>query len=55
MGARGEKTKVDAENRSAKYLFTEVGGQAVRLVCAEQIAEFMDDSLNRHEEKMLKW
>lgn len=35
---------------SAKYLVTEVRGQAVCLVCKEQIAEFKKYSLNRHYE-----
>jgi len=33
-----------------KYLFTEVGGKAVCLVCGEQIAVFKDYNLSRHYE-----
>ena len=33
---------------TAKYLFTEVRGKAVCLVCGEQIAVFKDYNLSRH-------
>lgn len=54
MSAQAKKRKVDAEcrifnkNWTAKYLFTEVGGKAVCLVCGEQIAVFKDYNLSRH-------
>lgn len=35
---------------TAKYLFTEVRGKAVCLVCGEQIAVFTDYNLSRHYE-----
>lgn len=52
-----KKRKVDAEcrifnkNWTAKYLFTEVGGKAVCLVCGEEIAVFKDYNLSRHYDK----
>ncbi|XP_028439673.1 general transcription factor II-I repeat domain-containing protein 2-like [Perca flavescens] len=56
MSAHARKRKVDAEcrifnkNWTAKYLFTEVGGKAVCLVCGERIAVFKDYNLSRHYE-----
>ncbi|XP_060929426.1 general transcription factor II-I repeat domain-containing protein 2-like [Limanda limanda] len=56
MSAHVKKRKIDAECRvfnetwTAKYLFTEVKGKAVCLVCGEQIAVFKDYNLNRHYE-----
>ncbi|XP_005817565.2 general transcription factor II-I repeat domain-containing protein 2-like [Xiphophorus maculatus] len=56
MSAHAKKRKVDAEcrvfnkNWTAKYLFTEVRGKAVCLVCGEQIAVFKDYNLSRHYE-----
>lgn len=56
MSAHAKKRKVDAEcrvfnkNWTAKYLFTEVGGKAVCLVCGEQIAVFKDYNLSWHYE-----
>lgn len=54
MSSSAKKRKVDAECRPfnknwiSKYLFTEVGGKAVCLVCGEQIAVFKDYNLSRH-------
>lgn len=51
-----KKRKVDAEcrvfnkNWTAKYLFTEVRGKAVCLVCGEQIAVFKEYNVSRHYE-----
>ena len=51
-----KKRKVDAEcrvfnkNWTAKYLFTEVGGKTVCLVCGEQIAVFKEYNVSRHYE-----
>lgn len=51
-----KKRKVDAECRAfnktwtARYLFTEVRGKAVCLVCGDQIAVFKDYNLSRHYE-----
>lgn len=56
MSGSAKKRKVYAEcrhfnkNWTAKYLFTEVGGKAVCLVCREQIAVFKDYNLSRHYE-----
>lgn len=56
MSACGKKRKVDAECRifnkkwTSKYLFTEVGGKALCLLCGEQIAVFKDYNLSRHYE-----
>ena len=56
MFAHAKKRKVDTECRvfnkkwTAKYLFTEVGGKAVCLVCGERIAVFKDFNLSRHYE-----
>lgn len=36
------------QNWTAKYLFTEVGGKAVCVVCGEQMAKFKDYGLNQH-------
>ena len=49
-----KKRKIDAECRvfkkmwTAKYLFTEIRGKAVCLVCGDQIAVFKEYNLNRH-------
>lgn len=54
MSAHAKRRKVDAEcrvfnkNWTAKYLFTEVVGKAVCLVCGEQIAVFKDYNVSRH-------
>ena len=51
-----KKRKVDAECRvfkktwTSKYLFTEVRGKAVCLVCGDQSAVFKDYNLSRHYE-----
>lgn len=56
MSANVKKRKIDAECRvfnkawTCKYLFTEVTGKAVYLVCGEQIAVLKDYNLNRHYE-----
>ena len=53
MSAHGSKRKIDTECRVfnktwTKYLFTEVKGKAVCLVCGVQVAVFKDYNLNRH-------
>lgn len=54
MSAHGKKRKIDTECRvfnktwTAKYLFTEVKGKAVCLVCGVQVAVLKDYNLNRH-------
>lgn len=54
MKAYGRKSKVDTEcrvlnkTRTSKYLFTEVKGNAVCLVCVAQVAVFKDYNLNHH-------
>ncbi|XP_074513994.1 general transcription factor II-I repeat domain-containing protein 2A-like [Sebastes fasciatus] len=54
MSAHGSKRKIETECRifnktwTAKYLFTEVKGKAVCLVCGVQVAVFKDYNLNRH-------
>lgn len=54
MLAHTKKRKVDSECRvfnkiwTAKYLFTEVKGKAVCLVCGTVVAVFKDYNLNRH-------
>lgn len=56
MSAHAKKRKVDAERRvfnktwTAKYLFTEVRGKAVCLVCREHIAVFKDYKLSQRYE-----
>jgi len=54
MSAHAKKRKVDTECRvskkiwASKYLFTEVKGKAVCLVCGAQVAVFKDYNLSRH-------
>ena len=54
MSAHAKKGKIDAEccifNKTwtVKYLFTEVKGKAVCLVCGKQVAVFKEYNLNRH-------
>uniref|UniRef100_A0A669BDA4 SPIN-DOC-like zinc-finger domain-containing protein n=1 Tax=Oreochromis niloticus TaxID=8128 RepID=A0A669BDA4_ORENI len=54
MAARAKKRKIDNECRvfkrtwTAKYLFTEIKGKAVCLVCGTQVAVLKDYNLNRH-------
>ena len=56
MSAHFKKRKIDTECRvfnetwTSKYLFTEVKGKAVCLVCGEKIVVFKDYNLNRHYE-----
>lgn len=56
MFPHAKKRKIDAECRvfnktwTTKYLFTEVRGRAVCLVCRERVAVFKDYNLNRHYE-----
>ena len=56
MSAHVKKRKIDTEYRvfnetwTSKYLFTEVKGNAVCLVCGEKIAVFKDYNFNRHYE-----
>ena len=54
MSARGQKREVDAgcrvfnETWTSKYLFPEVKGKAVGLVCGEHVAVLKDYNLDRH-------
>ncbi|KAL3975343.1 C-C motif chemokine 24 [Sarotherodon galilaeus] len=54
MAAHAKKRKIDNECRvfnrgwTAKYLFTEIKGKAVCLVCGTQVAVLKDYNLNRH-------
>ncbi|KAJ4926780.1 hypothetical protein JOQ06_014526 [Pogonophryne albipinna] len=54
MSANGKKIKIDTECRvfnktwTAKYLFTEVKGKAVCLVCGVQVAVFKEFNVSRH-------
>ena len=54
MSAKGNKRKIDTPCRvfnktwTAKYLFTEVKGKAVCLVCGAQVAVFKEYNLSRH-------
>lgn len=54
MFAQAKKRKVDAELRvfnntwTSKYMFIEVKGRAVCLVCGEKVAVLKEYNLNRH-------
>ncbi|CAL9707748.1 unnamed protein product [Knipowitschia caucasica] len=54
MSAHAKKRKVDTECRifnkhwTAKYLFAEVGANAVCFVCGEQVAVFKEYNVSRH-------
>jgi len=54
MSAHAKKRKIDTKCRifnkawTAKYLFTEVKGKALCLVCGAQVAVFKDYNLNQH-------